>query len=111
MKFSIRTLFATALSLAAFSQLSCKVNDYCLECSRGDGGNGDGGGTNDAGDGGMGMDGSGSGSACIVSNGGTEICDGKDNDCNGLIDDGTLPGVGDDCTNQVGECAQAYVCQ
>jgi MYXO-CTERM domain-containing protein len=28
---------------------------------------------------------------------GTEICNGLDDDCNGLIDDGVLPGVGDAC--------------
>ncbi|MEO8214546.1 MAG: MopE-related protein, partial [Myxococcales bacterium] len=27
----------------------------------------------------------------------TEICNGKDDDCNGLIDDGVFPGVGDSC--------------
>jgi hypothetical protein len=26
-----------------------------------------------------------------------EVCDGKDNDCNGLIDDGMFPGVGESC--------------
>ena len=27
----------------------------------------------------------------------TEICNGKDDDCNGLSDDGVFPGVGDSC--------------
>jgi MYXO-CTERM domain-containing protein len=26
-----------------------------------------------------------------------EVCNGKDDDCNGIVDDGVLPGVGDDC--------------
>ncbi len=100
MKFSMRLLLAAVLFVTG-----CKVNDYCLECLTGDGGHGDGGGGGDGGgDGGAGMDGSGSNS-CVPSNGGVEICDGKDNDCNGLIDDGTLPEVGDACANQMGECA------
>jgi hypothetical protein len=101
-KFSVRTVLALALSIAGFSNLSCKVNDYCLACERGDGGPGDTMGMGDADDGGTMMDGSGSGSACSPD--GPEICDGKDNDCNGLVDDGTLPQVGDDCQNQMGEC-------
>ena len=43
--------------------------------------------------------------ALRADNGGDEIRDGKDNDCNGLVDDGNLPEVGDPCTNQNGECA------
>ncbi len=42
---------------------------------------------------------------CTPSNGGVEICDGIDNDCNGVKDDGTLPQVGQPCgMNNVGEC-------
>ncbi len=70
----------------------CKSNPYCLNCK--DSGNGvitpadmtelpadagDGGGT-------VGPDMIGQG-ACIPTNGGVEICDGLDNDCNGKIDD------------------------
>jgi hypothetical protein len=35
-----------------------------------------------------------------------EICDGKDNDCNGLIDDGDIAGTGDQCnTGEPGACS------
>jgi hypothetical protein len=41
----------------------------------------------------------------------TELCDGVDNDCNGNIDDG-IPGVGDSCGTDVGECKKgARACQ
>jgi hypothetical protein len=44
---------------------------------------------------------------------GAETCDGKDNDCNGLVDDGALPGVGDSCgASDVGECMMgSQACQ
>ena len=42
---------------------------------------------------------------CAPANPGAEVCDGVDNDCNGVVDDGVLPGVGDPCgTSNVGEC-------
>ena len=33
-----------------------------------------------------------------------EACDGHDNDCNGLIDDGSMPGEGATCGTDLGEC-------
>jgi MYXO-CTERM domain-containing protein len=42
----------------------------------------------------------------------TEVCNGIDDNCNGQIDEGTLPGVGETCGNGLGTCsAGTYVCQ
>ena len=35
----------------------------------------------------------------------TRLRDGKDNDCDVLVDEGVLPEVGDLCSNQNGQCA------
>jgi len=47
-------------------------------------------------------------SGSIACEGGTgpvaEACDGHDNDCNGAIDDGSMPGEGVACGTDVGEC-------
>ena len=43
--------------------------------------------------------------ACTPTNGGVEICDGLDNDCDGAKDEGALAGVGVVCgTSAIGEC-------
>ena len=40
----------------------------------------------------------------------SEICDGKDNDCNSLVDDGTLPGVGIPCATAGSACPGLTAC-
>jgi MYXO-CTERM domain-containing protein len=41
----------------------------------------------------------------------TEVCNGLDDNCNGQIDEGTLPGVGDKCGNGLGTCQSGtFVC-
>jgi hypothetical protein len=87
----MKKLFISALLMVAAA--GCKSNPYCLNCK--DSGNGvitpddmiptlvDGG------DDMLGPDMRGSGGPCGPTNGGIEICDGLDNDCNGKIDDVT----------------------
>ena len=41
----------------------------------------------------------------------TEVCNGLDDDCDGMIDEGTLPGVGERCGNGLGTCRSGtFVC-
>ncbi len=103
-----RLALAIVLSVAVgASTLSCKVNEYCLNCATGDGGNGDGGdGDGGVDDGGDGDGGDGDAGPCTTP--ATEVCDGKDNDCDNKTDEGPLPPpVGQQCQNQTGECAGA----
>ena len=52
--------------------------------------------------------------ACVVSNGGIEICDGKDNDCDGIADNppGNVftPALPEQCAPVKGECRSQTVC-
>ncbi len=98
----IRLAFVALVATTGLLALSsCKVNDYCLNCGVDDAGTGDGQGD---GNGDGNTDGNtGDGNGCI--NTGTEVCDDKDNDCDGNVDEGALPEVGDSCGNGVGECA------
>ncbi len=98
-----RLAFTAIAVVASAAALSCQVNEFCLNCATGDGGNGDGGdGDGGDGDGNMGGDG-GDGGQCIPT--GVEVCDNKDNDCDGNTDEGPLPEIGDNCAEQRGECA------
>lgn len=88
------------LSIAMVCQLSCKVNDYCIQCAADDSGPHD---ANKMDDGATADAPTSDGASCVPS--GPEVCDGKDNDCNGAIDDGPIAGVGELCQNQAGACA------
>lgn len=46
--------------------------------------------------------------ACEPTNGGVEICDGLDNNCDGTVDEG-FSGIGDTCTEGLGICAATGV--
>lgn len=98
MRAAMRTLLVLSALVVLATQVSCSINNYCLNCAVDDGGIG----TDDANDGG-GDDGDIVDAGCIPT--GAEECDNKDNDCNGLIDDGTIAAVGLPCSNQQGACA------
>jgi hypothetical protein len=96
---------ALAIAFIAAALAGCGVNKYCVNCEKDDGGLHDDGGHVDAAiDGGGPMDG------CVPS---PEICDGKDNDCDGNVDENTtaepLPQVGDTCGKNVGVCTTGTI--
>jgi formylglycine-generating enzyme required for sulfatase activity len=99
---SVNALLALLVLALSATQLSCNVNDYCLNCGTDDAG-GSGSGDGDANDGGGSGDDVMPDAACVPT--GPEICDNVDNDCNGLKDDGNVEDVGDPCEVLLGACA------
>ncbi len=89
----------------------CKSNPYCLNCGKTSGAGGlDGGGVDLSGldltmavvD----MTGFNGDGGCVPTNNGVEICDGLDNDCNGLTDDVSAAKLSND-PNNCGACGMA----
>jgi hypothetical protein len=94
------TLARAALAaMVAMLLQACQVDSYCLDCKRLDGGNGDeDGAILDGGDGDSTVIADADltpADACVVT-GAVEVCDGIDNDCNGMVDDHPAQ-VGDTC--------------
>ncbi len=104
----IRPLWIAGLVAATTLSMSCNVNDYCLNCSKL---SGDGGMTDDANDGGDDAIDAPDASSCVPT--GPEVCNKLDDDCDGNVDEGSLPApVGVACSDiggvtgpAVGECA------
>ncbi len=89
----------------------CKSNPYCLNCGKTSGAGGlDGGGVDLSGldltTAVVDMTGFNGDGGCVPTNNGVEICDGLDNDCNGLTDDVSAAKLSND-PNNCGACGMA----
>jgi hypothetical protein len=99
---------ALVISLAG-ALAGCKSDPYCLNCGNTKGTTSGGGDLSNVGDlstGGPDLTGTGSDGGCVVTNNGVEVCDGIDNDCNGLVDDVSASTLMND-PNNCGMCGKA----
>jgi hypothetical protein len=115
-------LTLTSTVVCAFALGGCTTDAYCFtDCNSGGAGVSSGNGStsatstgsnddptftsgagNGAGNGAGSSNGSSGSGGCVTTNGGTEICDGLDNDCNNLVDD--LPGLDLTSPKSCGTC-------
>ena len=78
-----RALWLPLVASLSFASASCKLNNYCIDCETDDGG------TGGSGDAGSGSGSGGSGSATCDPNAvHQETCNGADDDCDGIVDEG-----------------------
>ncbi len=102
------TRWIALIAFAAVAATGCNVNEYCVDCFAADGDGGVGG-TSDAGIDAEQADALWADAGCVPA--AFETCNGEDDDCDGLIDNGTIEGVGDQCGTDVGPCSfGAFAC-
>ncbi len=95
-------LILCAAALSTLAQVSCNFDGYCVTCAEEDASLVDASAADTGVDIDAGDDAGPPTDACYPT--GIEVCDNIDNDCNGLVDDGDLAGVGAPCSSDVGEC-------
>ncbi|AKT39760.1 MopE-related protein [Chondromyces crocatus] len=88
----------------AYCFTDCPGDTTTSSGTQGTGGNGEGGCLLDCGNGGSGADGQGGSGNCIPDDPPNEVCDLRDNDCNGLVDD--IPGIDYESLTSCGTCSK-----